>query len=257
MIDNHIHIGRFHNTYYEPVEIIQIVMQSGIEGLSFSSTTSCCDNINYIEVEKEISQILSQISWNTDIIRPYLWYIPDYIRQGVKVENAIANIPYRGIKLHPQAHHWDFANIENTSVLHEILDYAQIHELPVLFHTGHDTTDATDKFCNLLKEHDKVKIILAHSRPLDQTIRLLKKYKNVYCDTAFTPEEDVKQIAAQGLATKIVLGSDFPITHFYRINYPRTDETPLSLKEQYAEDKKKLVIFNDIKESERRSIFNE
>jgi predicted TIM-barrel fold metal-dependent hydrolase len=251
MRDEHIHIGKFKESYYEPLEVIQTVMESGMEGLSFSSTTSCSDNILYIEVEKEIKQLLSQVSWNTDIIKPYLWYIPDYIKQGITVENTMTNLPHHGIKLHPFAHHWDFDNKEQLGMLHKLFEYAGENHLPVLIHTGNSGVDSADKFECFFRDYTNVTFTLAHCRPLEKTIEMMTKYNNVYCDTAFVPETDIKQIVKHGLSHRIILGSDFPVTYYFSVNYPPLgDSVPISLKEQYAEDKKKLVLFNDILEEE-------
>ena len=101
MTDGHIHIGQYREIYYDPLEIIDIVMSSGITGVAFSSTSSCINNIKYSEVEKEIQQLLSQTSYSSDTIKPYLWYVPDYIHQDVTLESAFSDVPYKGIKIHP------------------------------------------------------------------------------------------------------------------------------------------------------------
>jgi hypothetical protein len=47
-------------------------------------------------------------------------------------------------------------------------------------------------------EPDIPPFILAHCRPLDRTIEMIRLYDNVYCDTAFVPEDDLKVIIARG-----------------------------------------------------------
>ncbi|MDR0878130.1 MAG: amidohydrolase family protein, partial [Treponema sp.] len=237
MTDSHIHIGQFYDTYYDPAEIIRIVMESGAEGLVFSSTTSCKDDVTYTEVEKEIAGLFSRIPWSAEMVKPYLWYIPSYSAQGVTPETAIANLPYKGIKLHPLANHWDLEDTETVSILHGLFDYARRHTLPVLMHTGHSGVDAADTFSAFFSEYPEVHITLAHCRPLDQTIDMMQKHKNIYCDTAFVEEEAIRRIIGAGFAPRIVLGSDFPITHYFRTKYPPEGENPaMSLEEKYRED---------------------
>jgi hypothetical protein len=66
---------------------------------------------------------------------------------------------------------------------------------------------------------------------------MLRKYPNVYCDTAFAPEERVARIVEAGFASRIILGSDFPVTNYFRTKYPGVnEEPPISLQEQYAKD---------------------
>jgi predicted TIM-barrel fold metal-dependent hydrolase len=237
MTDSHVHIGQYEDRYYDPFEIMDVVMSAGMEGMSFSTTSRCKKNILYPEIEKEIVSFLSRISYNAETIRPFLWYIPDYINQNIAIESAFGSIPYKGIKLHPFAHNWDFNNMRHMEVLHSLFDYAAGNNLPVLIHTGHSGIDSADRFERFMDEYRSVKCILAHCRPIHTTIEMLKKYSNVYCDTAFTPKTDIRQIDLAGLQNKIIFGSDFPITHFFRIKYPGPGENPaISLREKYAED---------------------
>jgi predicted TIM-barrel fold metal-dependent hydrolase len=75
------------------------------------------------------------------------------------------------------------------------------------------------------------------SRPLDITIEMLRKYDNAYCDTAFTTETEIRKIISVGFTEKIIFGSDFPITHFFREKHLNTGvNTVISLREKYYED---------------------
>ena len=237
MRDGHIHIGQYADMYYDPLEVADVVMSAGMEGMSFTATSSCKNNILYAEIEKEIESFLSRISYTAETIRPFFWYIPDYINQNIKTESAFQSLPYKGIKIHPFAQSWDFDNTRHTEALHSLFDCAAVNKLPVLIHTGHSGIDSADRFEGFMKEYSGAKCILAHCRPLDTTIELLEKYNNVYCDTAFTTQADVRQIILAGFKDKIIFGTDFPITHFFRIKYPKAGEkSPVSLQEKYAED---------------------
>jgi len=238
MTDSHVHIGQYENVYYDPLEIMDIVMSAGMEAMSFSTTSSCIDNVLYSEIEKEITVFLSHISYSAETIRPFFWYIPDYINQNITIESASCTIPYKGIKLHPFAQEWNFDNSRHIESLHSLFDYASRNNIPVLIHTGHSEVDSADRFEQFIREYHNTKCILAHCRPLDTTIEMLKKYNNVYCDTAFTTETGLRKIVFAGFSDKIILGSDFPITHFFRTKYPKSGENHLiiNLREKYAED---------------------
>jgi predicted TIM-barrel fold metal-dependent hydrolase len=230
MTDNHVHIGQFKDIYYDPLEIVDTVMSAGMEGMSFSSTSSCKENIQYQEIEKEIAVFLSRISFSAETIRPFFWCVPDYINQNLTIEKVFGSIPYKGIKIHPFSHNWDFNNIQHMDFLHGLFNYASDNNLPILIHTGHSGIDSANRFERFIAEYNSVLCILAHCRPLDITIDMLKKYNNVYGDTAFTTEEAIQKIIRAGLGEKIILGSDFPITHYYRT------KPNISLQEEYAED---------------------
>jgi len=237
MTDNHIHFGQFKDVYYDPFEITDTVFSLGITGMSFSTTSSCKEGVLYTEIENEIRDFLSQISYSAETIRAYFWYIPDYIKQNIAIESAFNEIPYKGIKIHPLAHKWDFKNALHLNALYSLFSYASENNLPVLIHTGYSDVDSADRFERFIKEFGNVKCILAHCRPLDITIKMLSKYKNAYCDTAFVSEEEIMNIVSAGFKNKIIYGSDFPITHFFRTKHPQPGEnSEISLRQKYAED---------------------
>ena len=237
MTDSHVHIGQYEDVYYDPYEIMDIVMSAGMETMSFSTTSSCKENVLYPEIEKEITAFLSRISYSTETIRPFFWFIPDYIKQNITIENAFNVIPYKGIKIHPFAHNWNFDDSRHMETLHNLFDYAGRHCLPILIHTGYSEVDRADRFERFIREYHSTKFILAHCRPLDTTIEMLKKYDNVYCDTAFISVSEIRKIIFAGFNEKIIFGSDFPITHFFRVKYPNMGENiVISLREEYAED---------------------
>ena len=237
MTDEHVHVGQFEDIYYDPIEICDIVMSTGMESLAFSSVSSCINNIHYSDIEKEIKSFLTHISYSDAVIRPFLWFVPNYIYQNIKLESMFEEIPYKGIKLHPYAHSWCFDDKRHMEMLHNIFDYASRNSIPILIHTGYNVVDNADRFEQFIGEYPLAKCILAHCRPLNVTIRLLQEYTNAYCDTAFTKKSDILKIISMGLQNKIVFGSDFPITHYFKRQYPSClKDSLVSLREQYIED---------------------
>jgi hypothetical protein len=107
MIDTHIHIGQFEEVYYKPLEILQIVADSGITEAVYSSTTSGKEGVKYKEIRTEIEKALS--GFPCDTYKPYLWYIPPYIDEELHIEKIMSDLPYKGIKIHPLANNWDFS----------------------------------------------------------------------------------------------------------------------------------------------------
>jgi predicted TIM-barrel fold metal-dependent hydrolase len=246
MIDNHVHIGQFDEAYYEPVEIINIAMETGIDGLVFSSTSSCINDVQYIKIEQEINNLFALIPYSPDTVKPYFWFIPDYIRQGISIEATMRNLPYKGIKIHPLTHQWDFKNKVHLKALHTLFSFADNYNLPVLIHTGHNKEDGSDRFSLFFSEYPDVNFTLAHCRPLDKTIKMLAKYPNVYCDTAFAEFKEIKEIVSKGFASRVLLGSDFPITHFFTNKYPRNGQRGcVSLREQYQRDIKLMQAIEE------------
>jgi hypothetical protein len=245
MRDYHIHIGQFEEVYYPATEVFDAVFADGVvDSIMFSSTTSCVPSVKYGTVSAEIEAALKL--FGPKKTAPLFWFIPDYIPQGVSIETEMRGLPYTGFKLHPFAQHWDFQSSLHVGTLHTIFDYAAQHKLSIQIHTGESGVDSPDRFAEFFAAYTGVKFILAHSRPADTTIVMLRKFPHVYCDSAFAPEETLRKITAAGFSERIIFGTDFPVTHYFRTKYPPPGKNPaVTLAEQYAEDMEVLQIFND------------
>jgi len=236
MTDNHIHIGQFEEVYYPAVEVFEAVFSSGlVDRLVFSSTTSCIDSVKYSKVETEIDSALAFYGQEKTV--PLFWFTPGYIDQGVNIETAMSSLPYHGFKLHPFAQRWNFENKEHYSSIRTIFDYAAQCALPVLIHTGESERDNSARFEPFFSAYPAVRFILAHCRPLDTAIAVIRKYSNAYGDTAFVSAENIKRLSDAGLGSKLLLGTDFPITHYFKVKRLGKDAPgEFTLGEQYRED---------------------
>jgi predicted TIM-barrel fold metal-dependent hydrolase len=112
-------------------------------------------------------------------------------------------------------------------------------ELPVLIHTGESGVDSPNRFEPFFAACPKVRFILAHCRPADTAIAMFRAYRNVYGDSAFAPPERIRAIIDAGFAERIMPGTDFSITHYYKNRNLPANRT-LSLREQYTEDAARL-----------------
>jgi predicted TIM-barrel fold metal-dependent hydrolase len=249
MIDAHVHIGQFNQMWYEPALVIRTALQAGVEKIVFTSTSTCGENVKYADVEKEIAELLSVYGYGSQTIRPFLWYRPDYHQQGLGVVRAMQTLPYSGIKIHPRAQNWDISDKNTLSILHELFGYADQKGFPVLIHTGYDKIDEADKFSRFFPEYPHAKITLAHCRPFEQAIRLLSSNSNVFIDTAFVPKKDIQSLIAFGLGSRIVLGSDFPITHYHDTEQNKIDKEKdfsAQLNVRYLKDLQSLSMVDKL-----------
>jgi len=238
--DSHIHIGQFFETYYCPLEILRIVAEQGIKSCVYSSTTIG----EYSKIGKEIT--MASKTFSPSKFKPYLWYIPDYIKKGITAKNAFENLPYKGIKLHPKANKWDFGNKSHIKTLHSLFGYSTENNIPILIHTGNDHFEKPELFEPFFVEYPQVKFILAHCRPVYESIAMFALYKNVYGDTAFLSEKDLRKIIKAGFGKRIMLGSDFPITYYYAVKYGKKRKWTLQM--QYARDIEILKTFHHLKQ---------
>ena len=234
MTDFHIHIGQYKEVYYSPLDILRIVTEASVSSVMFSSTTSCKDDVHYKEVEQEIAKVFTR--YPSDSIKPYLWYIPSYIDEGISVENVFQDLPYSGIKLHPRVNHWCLWNRKHSDCLHKLFGYANDHNLPILIHTGVDSFERPAFFREFFATYPNAKIVLAHCRPVVDTLEVFHQYPNVSGDTAFLPDTDFGLICKAGYKGRLLPGSDFPITHYFR------EDTDLTLSEQYTKDVNSTVM---------------
>jgi predicted TIM-barrel fold metal-dependent hydrolase len=236
-VDNHLHIGQFYETYYEPLEVLRIVTEAGITDAVYSSTTSAKDGVRYREVEREIAGVTAR--YPAEHYKPFLWYIPPYIDQGISPESVFQNLPYKGLKLHPRAHRWNLLDQKHLDCLYSLFGYARENHLPVLIHTGKDEFERPAFFSSFFPLYPEVKFILAHCRPAPDTIAIFRAHSNVYGDTAFLSVEGYSQIVAAGFWERLIPGTDFPITHYFN------RKSGVSPEKQYREDLVQLTDLND------------
>ena len=250
IFDNHIHIGRFFDIYYDAKTVFKILKDAGVIGFMYSSTTSgeTVDSKDaalqlYQKIKEEIidaQKTAASLNLNSF---PLYWIIPLVHRflPELTLEKVMSEAPYKGFKLHPRANIWDISEPFTRALAESVFIYADKKKLPILIHTGPDI-DRADLFEPFFRLCTNGKIILAHCRPLDTTLRLLAEYDNVFCDTAFVPPEIVKQINEAGFKSKVLFGSDFPITDYFNNNRENTKKLP-NTKDLYKEYIKNIEIY--------------
>lgn len=208
LIDSHIHVGQFHDTYYSPTILIEACKRIGISHIAVSSLSVVLDDSN--KVLGEFEQLLNQKE--VEII-PVLWITPKMLQSNSVSKFLDSGINWKCIKIHNylQGPVWG----EPTGVfMQQAVSLAQSLHLPILMHTGNDHC-YPDDYKPLIAEYPDQIFILAHSRPVDQTIAIMKQYSNAWADTAFTPTEDIQQIIAAGLADRLMWGTDLPLMSYY------------------------------------------
>ncbi|MGN0728031.1 amidohydrolase family protein [Treponema sp.] len=237
MTDHHIHIGQFNEVYYDALELFELIEltqeQTKITEIRYSSTSSCRDDAELSLVEEEIAYAQGYESKNLTA-KPYLWFIPKYSEQGIKVESAASSFDYCGIKLHPAGQNWDEENPGHLQTLHEIFRWADDNSKSILIHCGTQHCDLPTRFENFFAEYTNAHVILAHSNPVKETAEMVNKYKNVFCDTACISKKNFKKLShLVNDKSKILFGSDFPITHYFSTHL---FGKKLSLKEEYLKN---------------------
>lgn len=241
LFDVHIHIGQFYNIYTTPTELRIFLDSVGVECIVASSTTICKG-----DYEKVIYEIKELKVLCGEQVLPVLWILPQILKDGGLEFFLDSGIQWRCVKIHPQLH--PEAWLPDKNELEMVLSLADKLDVPLLIHTGEREGCYPSLYEKAFANNPNIAFILAHGRPLDEAIEMMKKYPNVWVDTAFMPTDNIKKLCDENLSDRVLWGSDYPIPKYY---YPDKDmkEYYLTLIQQLketikAEDFEKITYTN-------------
>lgn len=213
--DSHIHVGQFEQDYFSPKNVLSFLDQVNVSNFAVSSTTVCGGN--YQNAIMEIEQLSSMAGSRCF---PVLWITPQLLNSGSVDFFVNSEINWRCVKIHG-FHDWSEDQID------KVVEIAGSLGLPLLLHTGGSPCCEAGSYYSLCKSHPRQVFIFAHSRPVNQAIKVMMECDNVWADTAFTPIENVVQMVSCHLEDRILWGSDYPIPHLF---YPHKDIGQLYVK---------------------------
>jgi uncharacterized protein len=211
--DSHIHVGQFYDKYYSSEYIHSVVSALKINKYLVSSTTICEEN--YTKVISEIQQL---IKLDEEKVFPMLWVTPKMFISNELSLMIKSGINWKCIKIHGFIHNWP----PNGNHFKQIIDLASVMQVPILIHSGGNKKCDAGSYLRVIKKHPEQMFILAHGRPIDEAVSVLKQTSNAYVDTAFMPLEDIKLLVDNAFEEKILFGTDFPITIHNEPNIPDT-----------------------------------
>lgn len=207
MIDSHVHVGWFVDRYHSPDKITEDMRSVGFDTILVSSTSTCAEE--YDLVIDELSWLKDE--WGNNLISA-LWITPKMLQNGALDKMLSSDIEWKVIKTHWQAHPQFY---HSSNLINMILSDSRLMGMPILFHTGLFPECQASVFSKIIAENPDRNFILAHGRPIDETIRILCISKNVFVDTAFMPVSDIVSLVNNKLEDRILWGSDCPINlHF-------------------------------------------
>lgn len=205
MTDIHIHTGHFNEgLYFSPEEISRSMSALNVERYYFSSTST--GNVPFREVRREIES-LAEMSHGRAV--PFLWVSPGMLRRSRDLRPYFYR-DFAGIKIHG-LQGWN----PNGKPLRRVISIAREKNLPVMLHTGEHEICRAGAYMSLCCEFGDVRIILAHGRPIDECITVMKECPNVFADTAFMPVNNIVRLKDEGLITRVLWGTDFPVMRYF------------------------------------------
>lgn len=211
MYDEHVHVGRFNDgKYYEPKQVARDMQTLGIDRWIFSSTST--GNLFPFDedgVKREVEEVLEIAAGHAF---PFLWVLPEMFSVSHNLERYFFT-RYYGLKVHGLISDWP----PDGEAITSLFSTAKERSLPIMFHTGEHPLCDAGIYMNICKKYPEVRVVLAHGRPLEHAIAVLKACPNVYVDIAFMPTKDIRTLQSKGLWNRVLYGTDYPITqYFYR-----------------------------------------
>lgn len=205
MYDIHIHVGNFnYGLYFSPEEISRDMNALNVERYYFSSTST--GSIPFRYVKNEIEELIS-LSEGRAI--PFLWVSPGMLKHSANLKSYFFR-EFAGIKIHG-LQGW----LPDSKELRRIFHIARDKNLPVMLHTGEHEICRAGVYMKICREFPDVKIILAHGRPVDECINVMKECPNTLCDTAFMPVSDIVKLKNENLIHRVLWGTDFPVMRYF------------------------------------------
>ena len=208
IIDNHVHVGWFSDRYHSPREVWHSALAAGVDGVAVSSTSTCAEL--YKVVVREMREL---VRLGGSRIHPNLWLTPKMLKCRYALPYMLhSKVAWQGVKLHWEAHpEWG----GNKKLLRKALDVARLLGVPVLLHTGEKQVCRAGRFAEMIGENCDLTFVLAHGRPIDEAMDVLRQFGNVYVDTAFMPIADVTKLVDEKMAGRVLFGSDAPINEVF------------------------------------------
>lgn len=211
IFDSHIHFGQFEDRYHTPPRILRTLGCVGITHFAYSSTSAVVtDDPAFMFEERLAMQELSQ-----GLAKPILWVTHSMLEKSkdlsLYMDGASCGFskckPVCGLKIHGVSEPWE----PNGKTLQRVFSIARECNIVVKFHTGEQDQCYAGMYKHICQRFSDVRVILAHGRPLDQTLGVLQSCENVFVDTAFMPHEHLRSLLNLGLADRILFGTDTPI----------------------------------------------
>lgn len=210
VFDSHLHVGQFYDMYHSPKDIVSLMDNLDVNCAAISSTSICEENYDKVLNEFEIL-----INLAGDRIFPVLWVTPNMIDYGAVNLFLNSKITWKCLKIHGRLHYGVWQPFEH--YMNQVIAIAQKLAVPILLHTGAYEYVEPQYYESMIKHYNNQIFILAHSRPIDQTINLLKTSSNAWADVAFSPIDDIKELVNANLTNRVLWGSDLPIiSYFYQ-----------------------------------------
>ena len=219
-IDTHMHIGHW-PTLRKCENMILRMMESHQIDFAFVSNADCSE---FPSVEREgwelykatqeegLEECIRFARRNEGKIGVLVWVNPNKETISKELIDLITNnrdLIY-GLKIHP----WESRIKLTHDKLIPYMELAKEFRLPVYVHTAKDKYSDIRYLGYMAKDYPDIKFVAAHMQlngKVEDCIRLMRNYPNVYADTAWVKMSTAEKVIAAVGSDRIFFGTDSPI----------------------------------------------
>lgn len=211
--DAHVHTGYFPRMdrpdpfYYSPRRILGILNRCEVNEFIFSSTNAIWD-VTGEAMHRETEEMLRIAGRRA---HPFFWISGAFLKRN---RDILIPSYYEGFKLHGAETRW----LSHRKDFYRVLSIARERGFCVQIHTGKDReTGWIQDYAPFCAEFPEILFDLAHAQPAEYALNVLKRYPNIFVDTAFLPAHDaVPWFSEPNVRNRIMFGSDIPAPRKYR-----------------------------------------
>lgn len=203
--DCHVHFGGFHELFFAAQDITSIFEELGVGKVGIMPF-----GLTYGPELAEVRAAYARFP--ADRFVNYLWLSPEMFEKSPDLSD-FQDINFKLIKIHGYARQdWYYL----PDKIRQVFSIASLKNIPIMFHTGGYPGSDAIQYLMFCQEFPEVKVILAHGKPLDQALAVMKNAKNAFVDSSFLPIEGLQTICAAGFGDRILFGSDYPAIKYFR-----------------------------------------
>ena len=209
LFDFHVHMGQYFDDYYTPPRILRTLALAGVSHFAYSSTsTVITDDAEFLLEERIAMHELSNGK-----AKPILWVTHDMLKHSRDLSLYMNESGGKicGLKVHGVSELWEPFGKD----LKRVFDIAKERGIFVMLHTGEHEGCEAGIYKRICKTFSEVPVILAHGRPILQTIEMLQDCLNTFVDTSFMPHEHLRILMENArehdFTNRILFGTDTPI----------------------------------------------
>ena len=213
MVDAHVHLGWFTRKttglhYYSPRRVLGVLNRCGVASFVVSSTTAQAIGAT---IDGTVGEAMEMHRLAGARAKVFYWLSGAFYDQDLKL-TALATGLFDGIKLHEREGHWIEKRPES---LRRVLRVAAECGLPVQFHSGVDKPCSPRALAAYAREFPSIRFDFAHCRPMDEMAEVVAACPNVWTDTAFMGEEEMRELPRYDWHDRLMFGSDLPVWQAY------------------------------------------